>query len=88
MQEVGFEELDMYVLRRQNMVGQYIATQSILDLCEETLQSLGTCVTKMLWEQEVMGLVGSQAEVEASGRGVVEDMDTEAENYIRRLSSI
>ena len=46
MQEVGFEEGGMYVLRRKNMIGQYILTQPIMDLCEEMLRRPGTWVTK------------------------------------------
>ena len=33
MEEAGFEEMGAYVLKRQNMVAQYIATQRIMDLC-------------------------------------------------------
>ena len=30
-----FEEIGVYITRRQNMVTQYIATRPILDLCEK-----------------------------------------------------
>ena len=30
---VGLEEFDMYLLRRQNTIAQYIATRQILELC-------------------------------------------------------
>ena len=33
MWEAGFEVVEVYVLRRQNMVAQYIAIQPILNLC-------------------------------------------------------
>ena len=88
MQEVGFEEVEMYVLSRRNMVGQYITKQLIMDLCEDTLHRPGRWVTKMWWKQKVMELMGAHVEVAAAGRGVEEDMDTEAEKHIRRLSSI
>ena len=35
MEEARFKEVEAYVLRGQNMVGQYIATKLILYLCEE-----------------------------------------------------
>ena len=34
--EAGFEAIGEYIWRRHNMVAQFIATRSILDLCEET----------------------------------------------------
>ena len=33
MEEVGFENVGTYVLKRQNTVAHYIATRIILDLC-------------------------------------------------------
>ena len=60
------------------MARLYIITQSILNLYEEMLQRTGTWVTRMWWEQEVMDLVGAQAEVKVAGRGVAENMDTES----------
>ena len=38
IQEAGFEDVEAYVLRRQNMFTQYIVMRTIVDLCEETLQ--------------------------------------------------
>ena len=70
----------MYVLSRQNMVGQYITMQSIMDLCKEMIRRPGTWVTKRWWEQEVIGLVVAQAELAKADRRVAEDMYTEAEN--------
>ena len=40
------EDVEAYSLRRQNMAVQYIATQLILDLCEEAVQWPGTRVSK------------------------------------------
>ena len=34
MEEAGFDEIRVYILNRQNMVSQYIATQPIMDLCK------------------------------------------------------
>ena len=38
--------MEEYVLKRHNMVAQYIATQTILDLCKEMIKILGTWVAK------------------------------------------
>ena len=52
MQEAGSEEVEAYVPRRQNMGTQYIATQPIMDLCEEMVRMPGMWFDKTLWEQE------------------------------------
>ena len=44
MEEVGFEEIRVYILKRQITVAQYIATRSILELCERSVQRLGAWV--------------------------------------------
>ena len=59
MQEAGFEEVEACVLRRHNTAVQYIATQQIMDLCEETVQIMRMWVVKMWWEKEVLDLVGA-----------------------------
>ena len=41
MQEAGFKEMGEYVMKRNNTVAQYIATQPILDLCEEAVRMPG-----------------------------------------------
>ena len=46
MQEVGLEEVEAYVMRRKNMVAQYIATRTIIDLCEEAVWRPRTRVSK------------------------------------------
>ena len=33
-EEAGFEPMETYIWRRQNMVAKYIAMRKILDLCE------------------------------------------------------
>ena len=52
MQDLGSEEVEAYVLKRQNTAAQYIVTQPIIDLCEEAVQWPGTRVSKRWWEQE------------------------------------
>ena len=45
MAEADFEEIGVYVTRRQNMVAQYISTQTILDLYEGSVQRPGDWVS-------------------------------------------
>ena len=44
------------------MVAQYIATQKIMDLGEETVRMTGMRVAKRLWDQEGMDLSIASAE--------------------------
>ena len=46
MEEAGFEDMGVYVLKRQSMVAQYIATWPILDPCEETVRITGEWVAR------------------------------------------
>ena len=46
IQEAVFEEMEAYVLKRQNTVAQYISTQTIMELLEETVRILGMWVAK------------------------------------------
>ena len=66
MDEAGFEEIGDYVSNRQNTVAQYIATWSILDLCEKMVQRPGGWVAWRWWEQEGIDLAG--ARVRGCGR--------------------
>ena len=49
MQDAGLEEVEAYVLRRQNTFAQYIVTQPIPDLFKETVQRTGMWVAKRWW---------------------------------------
>ena len=51
MMAVGLGEVDMYVLRRQNTVAQYIATCPILELCLAIERRPEARVTRRWWEQ-------------------------------------
>ena len=44
MWEVGLEEVEEYIMQRQNTVIQYTVTQPVLDLCEEEVQQTGMWV--------------------------------------------
>ena len=50
MEEAVFEEIGVYIKRRQNTVAQYIATRPILDLCERSVQRPGAWVSWRWWE--------------------------------------
>ena len=58
MAESGFEEIWIYITRRQNTVAQYISTRPILDLCERSVWRLGARVSWRWWEQEGLDLEG------------------------------
>ena len=46
MEETGFEEMGICVLKKQNMVSQYIATRMILDLYNNMVQRPGVWVAR------------------------------------------
>ena len=48
-----------YIQRRQNTVGQYIATQSLLELCEATQSRPRAHVGMRQWEQADIDLEGA-----------------------------
>ena len=50
-EEAGFLTMEEYVRRRQNMVAKYIATRSLLDLCEGLERAPGVRVGMRWWEQ-------------------------------------
>ena len=49
MREAGLEEVTEYITWRQNKVTCYIATRTIMDLCEEAVKRPGTRVSKRWW---------------------------------------
>ena len=49
MEEAGLDEVDTYVSFRHNTAAQFIATRTIMDLCLEADQRLGSRVDKRLW---------------------------------------
>ena len=52
MQEAGFEEIRKAITSSQNTVAQYIATRTILYLCERTTQRGGARVSRKWWDQK------------------------------------
>ena len=51
MEEIGFEDMGEYFLKRQNMVAQYIVIRPVLDLCEDTVRRSGAWVARRWWYQ-------------------------------------
>ena len=51
MKEAGVVRIRTSILRRQNMVAQFIATRTILGLCEVAQRRLRTKVPRIWWEQ-------------------------------------
>ena len=51
MKEAGIVRIQTSILRRQNRVAQFIATQKILGLCEGAVRHPGARVPRRWWEQ-------------------------------------
>ena len=59
------DEVEEYVLRRHNVLAQYIVTRPIMYLCEEVVCRTGTWVSKRWWEQWGLELERERAETES-----------------------
>ena len=46
MEEAVFEEIRIYILKKQNKVTQYIAMQPIIDLCEQSVRRLEDWISR------------------------------------------
>ena len=64
--------------RRQNTVTQYIATQPLLDLCEEATNREGVMVTLMWWEQS--GIDWEKAKAKETETELASDLGSETES--------
>ena len=51
MKEAGLTDVHTSINRRQNMVAQYIATRTLLDLCEGATKREGAKGTLRWWDQ-------------------------------------
>ena len=56
----GFEGIIKSVTRRQNTVAQYIATQPIMDICEQATRRPGARVSRHWWEKSSIDLEGAK----------------------------
>ena len=52
MKEAGFTTIRKSITNIQNTVTQYIATQPLLDLCEQTTRRGGVRVSRRWWDQK------------------------------------
>ena len=64
------------ILRRQNTVAQYIATQPIMDLCEQATLWTGAQVSRWWWEQTGIDLKGAREKAAAAAA----ETETESES--------
>ena len=66
--------MEEYIWRRQNTVAQFIATQSLLDLCGEIERTPGARVGMQWRKQEEIDLTGARdtdaAEAKADADGI------------------
>ena len=60
MGESGFERIMKSVTRMQNTFAQYIVTQTILYLCEQSTWRPGERVSRRWWEQASIDLEGAK----------------------------
>ena len=58
MVRAGFLSIGKYITRRQNTVAQYIATQPIMDLYEQSARRPGERVSRRWWYQAGIYLEG------------------------------
>ena len=68
-EEAGFLTVKEFIRRRQNTVAQYIATQSLLDLCEGSERAPGARVGMWWWEQATIDLAGAREVAAATAKG-------------------
>ena len=57
LEMVGLEEIGVYIVYRQNMVAQYIATRPIMELCLVAEQNPGMRLSRRWWEQPVLDIL-------------------------------
>ena len=68
-EDAGFQTIEEYIRRRQNMVAQYIATRSLLDLCEGSERAPGERAGMRWWDQAGINLEGERKSVAAEKDG-------------------
>ena len=59
-EEAGLQTMQEYIRRWQNTVAQYIATRSMLDLCEGSEKASGARVGIRWWDQAGINLAGAR----------------------------
>ena len=85
MKEAGIVRIRTSILRRQNTVAQFIATQPILDLCEKAIIRPGSRVPRRWWEHTGIEWKGAREKAEASaeaadpGAKALTDLESKAD---------
>ena len=79
MKEAGITDVRTSINRRQNTVAQYIATRSLLDLCEGVSQREGARVTLRWWYQTGIDWEKSKAREAETESASDSGTDTEGE---------
>ena len=82
MKEAGIVRIRTSILRRQNLVAQFIATQPILDLCKKAEIRPGAQVPRGWWEQTGIDWKGVREKAEATEEAVEPELtgrDSESE---------
>ena len=69
MEEAGFEEIGVYIIRSQNTFAQYITTRPIMDLCERSVCRTGALVSLWWWWQEGIDIEGAKERSAAESGG-------------------
>ena len=84
MKEAGIVRIRTSILRRQNTVAKFIATQTILGLCEGAVRRPGERVPRRWWEQTGIDCKGArekatEKEEEAAEAAELTGSDSEPE---------
>ena len=58
---MGIEDIGLYIPCHKNMIAQYIVTCPIMDLCLETEQKPGMCLSRRWWEHPPLDILGIRA---------------------------
>ena len=83
---MGIVRIRTSILRRQNTVAQFIATRSILDLCEKANRRPGARVPRRWWDQTGIDWKGARERAEAEaeetdpGTKALTDLESEADD--------
>ena len=77
MKEAGIVLIWTSILRRQNMVAQFIATRSILGLCEGAVRRPGARVPRRWWEQTGIDWKGAREKAAAKEEEAAEAAEPE-----------
>ena len=67
--EAGFDLMEAYIRKRQNTSAHYIATRSLLDICEAAETKQRERVGMRWWEQAGIDLAGKRETVAAAAVG-------------------